>query len=91
MITDKDVVPALASVGFNRYTTFGWVLPRPDRPAAGPDDVLHHFSWFFTRVFAWIKSDRGKRPLRGGEGLSANSPSPEKQKLCGASFTTESC
>ncbi|PCN70162.1 hypothetical protein A8V24_18060 [Yersinia pestis] len=30
MITDKDVVPALASVGFNRYTTFGWVLPRPD-------------------------------------------------------------
>ncbi|WP_258551001.1 hypothetical protein [Yersinia pseudotuberculosis] len=26
MITDKDVVPALASVGFNRYTTFGWVL-----------------------------------------------------------------
>ncbi|MHA3315243.1 hypothetical protein ACX1HN_14705 [Yersinia pseudotuberculosis] len=29
MITDKDVVPALASVGFNRYTTFGWVLPRP--------------------------------------------------------------
>ncbi len=30
MITDKDVVPALAGVGFNRYTTFGWVLPRPD-------------------------------------------------------------
>ncbi|CRY69181.1 hypothetical protein [Yersinia pekkanenii] len=26
MITDKDVVPALASVGFNRFTTFGWIL-----------------------------------------------------------------
>ncbi|WP_338383093.1 hypothetical protein [Yersinia pseudotuberculosis] len=25
MITDKDVVPALASVGFNRYTTFGGI------------------------------------------------------------------
>ncbi|EKN6054088.1 hypothetical protein DVP43_15930 [Yersinia enterocolitica] len=23
------VVPALASVGFNCFTTFGWVLPRP--------------------------------------------------------------